>query len=126
MKRRYIKCMDLFTATATAAAATTTTTTHTTTTTTTTYYYYYDYYYFRFLFSRSISRKQESEVEKHCLQYGFIECWDLVFENRVTEGQPENARLQISLENTENNKIIETKLMSKREVIEKALKWVIN
>ena len=41
--------------------------------------------------------------------------------NRMTEGQPENVRLQISLENAQNNIIIETKLMSKHEVIEKAV-----
>jgi len=44
--------------------------------------------------------------------------------NRTTEGHPENVRLQISLENTHNNRIIETKLMSKYEVIEKAVEWV--
>jgi len=43
--------------------------------------------------------------------------------NRMTEGQPENVRLQISLENAQNNRIIETKLMSKHEVIEKAVEW---
>ena len=44
--------------------------------------------------------------------------------NRMTEGQPENVRLQISLENTQNNTIIKTKLMSKHGVIEKAVEWV--
>jgi len=44
--------------------------------------------------------------------------------NRMTEGQPENVRLQISLENTQNNRIIETKLMSKHEVMVKAVEWV--
>jgi len=39
--------------------------------------------------------------------------------NRMTEGQPENVRLQISLQNTQSNRIIETKLMSKHKVIEK-------
>jgi len=42
----------------------------------------------------------------------------------MTEGQPENVKLQISLENIHNNRIIETKLMSKYEVIEKAVEWV--
>ena len=42
----------------------------------------------------------------------------------MTEGQPEIVRLQISLENTQNNRIIETKLMTKHEVIEKAVEWV--
>ena len=44
--------------------------------------------------------------------------------NRMTEGQPEYVRLQISLENTQNNRIIERKLMSMHEVIEKAVEWV--
>ena len=44
--------------------------------------------------------------------------------NQMTEGQPENVRLQINLENTQNNRIIETKLSSKREIIEKAVEWV--
>jgi len=41
----------------------------------------------------------------------------------MTEGQPENVRLQISLENTQNNRIIETKLMSIHDILEKAVEW---
>jgi len=42
----------------------------------------------------------------------------------MTEGQPENGRLQISLENTQNNRMLEPKLMSNHEIIEKAVEWV--
>jgi len=42
--------------------------------------------------------------------------------NRMTEGQHENVKLQISLQNTLNNRIIETKLMSEHAVIEK--RWI--
>jgi len=43
----------------------------------------------------------------------------------MTEGLPDNVKLQISLENDENDKVNQTKLLNKADMIEKVTEWVI-
>jgi len=44
--------------------------------------------------------------------------------SRITENFPENVKLQISLENTKNNRVNETKLLNKNDIIFKVADWV--
>jgi len=43
----------------------------------------------------------------------------------MTEGLPDNVKLQISLENDENDKVNQTKLFNKIDMIAKVADWVI-
>jgi len=43
----------------------------------------------------------------------------------MTTGLPDNAKLQISLENDKNDKVNQTKLLNKTDVIAKLADWVI-
>jgi len=43
----------------------------------------------------------------------------------MTEGLPDNVKLQISLENDENDKVNQTKLLNKTDMIAKVADWVI-
>lgn len=42
----------------------------------------------------------------------------------MTENLPDNVKLQISLENTENDRVIETKLLNKNDMVLKVSEWV--
>jgi hypothetical protein len=44
--------------------------------------------------------------------------------NRITAGLPENVKLQVVLENTQNDRINQTKLLSKQDIIYKLSDWV--
>ena len=43
----------------------------------------------------------------------------------MTTGLPDNAKLQISLENDKNDKVNQTKLLNKTDMIAKLADWVI-
>jgi len=43
----------------------------------------------------------------------------------MTTGLPDNAKLQISLENGKNDKVNQTKLLNKTDMIAKLADWVI-
>ena len=45
--------------------------------------------------------------------------------NKITTGLPDNAKLQISLENDKNDKVSQTKLLNKTDMIAKLADWVI-
>jgi len=45
--------------------------------------------------------------------------------NKMTTGLPDNAKLQISLENCKNDKVNQTKLLNKTDMIAKLADWVI-
>ena len=44
--------------------------------------------------------------------------------DKMTSGLPENVKLQISLENDRNDRISQTKLLNKTDIISKLADWL--
>ena len=82
------------------------------------------------MYKRQYKYNKFNSTRSHWKIYGDVDIFQIhavigELINRMTEGLPDNVKLQISVENDENDKVNQTKLLNKADMIAKLVDWVI-